>query len=99
MSDHYNNKLIIVFTHFNQYNYKKEEKSNGIIYQKDLGKKKELYNEFTRNINYEIYHKNSNVSYEECKKLAEKECIKEKEKLIKKSKVLYYDIDEKNPKI
>lgn len=98
MSDDYNNKLIIVFTHFNQYNYKKEEKSNGIIYEKDFGKKTELYNEFTRNINYEIYHKHSNVSYEECDKLAKKECIKEKEKLIKKSKELYYDIDEKKCK-
>ena len=98
MSAHYKNKTIIVFTHFNQYNYKKEEKNTGIIYEKDFGNKKELYNEFTRNIIYEIYNKYSNVSYEERKKLAEKECIKEKEKLIKKSKVLDYDIDEKKCK-
>ena len=67
MSVQYNNISIIVFTHFNQYNYKKEEKSNGIVYEKDFGKKKELYNEFTRYVIGEIYRKHSNASYEEKK--------------------------------
>lgn len=103
MSDYYKNLSIIVFTHFDQYHDKNDEKKDslyGLFYEKDSGKKKELYKEFVRFIQSDYWkkNKNKNLSYEEQEKLERKEVIKEKEILIKKSKEAYYDIDEEKCK-
>ena len=81
MSDCYKNILVIAFSHF------KDSIPIG----------KEVYDEFLRYIYYDIAHdKNLQLKNgKEREKLEKQIILKEKEILIKKTKVLYYQIDEK----
>ena len=80
MSDCYKNILVIAFSHF------KDSIPIG----------KEVYDEFLRYIYYDIAHdKNLQLKNgKEREKLEKQIILKEKEMLIKKTKVLYYQIDE-----